>query len=106
MSGLYNNQSGLNNDSVTYLEQRVNIIGKVNDKIQQVSLHKRGRNFKKDNTFYEPHSEDVEALHPIFSICWLASIATFSILLEDPSAEILLQYYQQSYYDKEASKHK
>ncbi len=24
----------------------------------------------------------------MFSICWLASLATFSVLLEDPSAEI------------------
>eukprot|EP01083_Nonionella_stella_P173092 595988_1 len=94
MNGLYNNNQYNEARGSSYLEQRKNIIEKVNDKVSRTTVCRPGR----DATFYEPHSEDVEALQPMFSICWLASLATFSVLLEDPSAEILLQYYQQSYY--------
>ena len=43
--------------------------------------------------FYEPQGEDLEALQPMFSVCWLPSLATFSVLLEDPQSDTLNEYH-------------
>ncbi|ETO17358.1 hypothetical protein RFI_19964, partial [Reticulomyxa filosa] len=76
-----------------YLQQRKKIMARVHDEVSNVNSTVKHKKSRKENMFYEPQPEDAEALQPMFSICWLASLATFSVLLEDPQADVLNQVH-------------
>ncbi|ETO24671.1 hypothetical protein RFI_12486, partial [Reticulomyxa filosa] len=77
-----------------YLQQRKKIITTIQDEVTNVNSSVKHIKNRKDNMFYEPQPDDAEALQPMFSICWLASLATFSTLLEDSQASVFLNQLQ------------
>ena len=99
MAKMYSiNHDNSNPNTNEYLNHRIDIMNRVNDKVTLVTgFCKRDR---KANVFYEPQSNDIEALQPMFIVCWLASIATLSVALEDPDSDQLNnQFYKPLYYE-------
>ncbi|ETO27811.1 hypothetical protein RFI_09322 [Reticulomyxa filosa] len=120
-NGMYNSHSSeFQPSQPNFLQQRKNIMARVHDEVSNVTSAVKSKKSREENMFYEPQPvayfsfsffsiclicffkkknyilyfiEDAEALQPMFRICWLASLATFSVLLEDPQANMLNQLH-------------
>ena len=93
-SSNYDNSNQIANE---HLNPRIDIMNRVDDKIKSVTrLYKRNTNIY---IFYELQSDDIEILQPIFTIWWLASIATCNVVFENPNrVQSIDQFHTSLYY--------
>ncbi|ETO24807.1 hypothetical protein RFI_12350 [Reticulomyxa filosa] len=91
LNAMYSHNNQQYQQEQDYLQQRNKIMARVHHEVNHINYSAMSKRSRKENMFYEPQPEDAKAVQPMFSICWLASLATFSVLLEDPQANVFDQ---------------
>jgi len=76
--------------------RRVHFI-KERNKILSIMKEKNKSGSKKQNRFYEPQHTDLEALESMFSIVWLAALATFSTLFQESEDDEIIELCLEGY---------